>query len=236
MFRFVNPWSRHLRTSVELLQRTFTTAQVVGDLKYAAYSCDRLAAQYDSASPEEKVRHREALAASHQQIAPLAEDCPENFESCAALVSAEIARIESRELDAERLYEKAIQSAREHGFVQNEAIAHETAARFYSDRGLETIAQAYLRNAQFLRSQFGVQFLLHEGGPILFGQFLAAEAVDELFLTLSPQIDGRPARTNRPRIVQGVEFAPNSAPWYQLLSVRQRADHLYLRYRCKRGG
>jgi len=30
-------------------------------------------------------------------------------------------------------------------------------------------------------------FLLHEGGPTLFGQFLAAEAVDELFLTLSPQ-------------------------------------------------
>jgi riboflavin biosynthesis pyrimidine reductase len=89
---------------------------------------------------------------------------------------------------------------------------------------------------QFLRSQFGVQILLHEGGPTLFGQFLAAEAVDELFLTLSPQIAGRAARTNRPGMVQGVEFAPNSAPWYQLLSLRQRADYLYLRYQCKRGG
>jgi riboflavin biosynthesis pyrimidine reductase len=89
---------------------------------------------------------------------------------------------------------------------------------------------------QFLRSQFGVQILLHEGGPTLFGQFLVAEAVDELFLTLSPQIAGRAARTNRPGMVQGVEFAPNSAPWYQLLSLRQRADHLYLRYQRKRGG
>ena len=89
---------------------------------------------------------------------------------------------------------------------------------------------------QFLRSQFGVQILLHEGGPTLFGQFLAAEAVDELFLTLSPQIAGRAARTNRPGIVQGVEFAPNDAPWYQLVSLRQRADHLYLRYQFKRGG
>jgi len=89
---------------------------------------------------------------------------------------------------------------------------------------------------QFLRSQFGVQILLHEGGPTLFGQFLAAEAVDELFLTLSSQIAGRAARTNRPGMVQGVEFAPNSAPWYQLLSLRQRADYLYLRYQCKRGG
>jgi hypothetical protein len=64
-----------------------------------------------------------------------------------ALVSAEIARIEGRELDAERLYEQAIRSAREHGFVQNEGLAHEVAARFYTARGFETIADAYLRNA-----------------------------------------------------------------------------------------
>jgi riboflavin biosynthesis pyrimidine reductase len=89
---------------------------------------------------------------------------------------------------------------------------------------------------QFLRSQFGVQILLHEGGLTLFGQFLAAKAVDKLFLTLSPQIAGRAARTNRPGIVQGVEFAPDSAPWYELLSLRQRAGHLYLRYECKREG
>ena len=39
---FVNPWSRHLRTSLELLRRSFATAQEAGDLKYAVYSCDRL--------------------------------------------------------------------------------------------------------------------------------------------------------------------------------------------------
>jgi riboflavin biosynthesis pyrimidine reductase len=83
----------------------------------------------------------------------------------------------------------------------------------------------------FLRSEFGVQTLLHEGGPTLFGQFLEADALDELFLTLSPQIAGRGPHTIRPGMVQGVEFLPNSAPWFQLLSLRQRAEHLYLRYR-----
>ena len=34
------------------------------------------------------------------------------------------------------LYEQAIQSAREHGFVQNEGVAHEVAARFYAARGV----------------------------------------------------------------------------------------------------
>ena len=38
---------------------------------------------------------------------------------------------------AAHLYEQAIRSAREHGFVHNEAIAYETAARFYRARGLD---------------------------------------------------------------------------------------------------
>jgi len=84
---------------------------------------------------------------------------------------------------------------------------------------------------QLLQSQFGVKTLLHEGGPTLFGQFLAADAVDELFLTLSPQIAGRERDITRPALVQGVQFLPDSAPWYQIVSVKEQAAYLYLRYR-----
>jgi riboflavin biosynthesis pyrimidine reductase len=84
---------------------------------------------------------------------------------------------------------------------------------------------------QLLQSHFGVKTLLHEGGPTLFGQFLAAGAIDELFLTLSPQIAGRKGDVIRPAIVQGVQFVPDSAPWLQMLSVKERAAYLYLRYR-----
>lgn len=90
---------------------------------------------------------------------------------------------------------------------------------------------APLAMLRLLYAQLGVRTLLHEGGPTLFGQFLGAEAVDELFLTLSPQIAGRKANTTRPGIVQGTEFMPDSAPGFELLSVKQRAEHLYLRYR-----
>ncbi len=84
---------------------------------------------------------------------------------------------------------------------------------------------------QLLQSQFGVKTLLHEGGPTLFGQFLAADAVDELFLTLSPQIAGRERDVTRPALVQGVQFVPDSAPWFQMVSVKEQAAYLYLRYR-----
>ena len=59
------------------------------------------------------------------------------------------------ELDAERLYEEAIRSAREHGFVQNEGLANELAARFYAARGFETIAEAYLRKARSCYLRWG---------------------------------------------------------------------------------
>ena len=70
-----------------------------------------LAAAYDSALPEERRRHLEALAADHRQLELWAVNCPENFENRVALVSAEIARIKGRVLDAEHLYEQAIRSA-----------------------------------------------------------------------------------------------------------------------------
>jgi len=83
-----------------------------------------------------------------------------------------------------------------------------------------------------LFSDFGVRALLHEGGPTLFGQFLESALVDELFMTLAPQIAGRLPQTTRPGLAEGMEFLPDTAPWFQLLSVKQKADHLYLRYRA----
>ena len=105
--------------------------------------------------PTRRQQHFEALAAHHRQLEVWAENCPENFENRAALVGAEIARIEGRELDAERLYEQAIRSAHANGFVHNEALANELAARFYAARGFEKIAHAYLRNARYCYLRWG---------------------------------------------------------------------------------
>lgn len=83
---------------------------------------------------------------------------------------------------------------------------------------------------RLLQSQFGVDRLLHEGGPTLLGQFLAAKAIDELFLTMAPQIAGRAVPASRPALVEGIEFTPNTAPWLNLVSVKQGGAYLYLRY------
>jgi len=81
-----------------------------------------------------------------------------------------------------------------------------------------------------LKRDAGVELLLHEAGPTLFGEFLADGLMDELFLTVAPQIAGRVAGRPRPGLVANVEFSPATAPWWKLLSTKSAADYLFLRY------
>ncbi|MCP3140784.1 AAA family ATPase [Pyxidicoccus xibeiensis] len=106
------------------------------------------AAHHAVAPVEERPRHLAALTAHHRQLVSWAKNCPENFGHRAALVAAELARLEGRDLDAERYYEEAIRQAGEQGFVQDEALAYELAARAWRARGRELIAGTYLREAR----------------------------------------------------------------------------------------
>ena len=118
------------------------------EAEYHFYGALASACRYDEASLGERPQLLTKLQAHQERLEIWAETCPENFQNRRALISAEIARIENRSLDAEILYEEAVRLAREHGFVQNEGVANELAARFHAARGLETIANAYLRNAR----------------------------------------------------------------------------------------
>jgi predicted ATPase/signal transduction histidine kinase len=123
--------------------------------EYHFYAALARAARCDTCAVEERSEHLQALAVHHQRLMVWAHHCPATFTSRAALASAEIARLEARELDAMRLYEEAIRSAREHGFVQNEGLGNELAARFYASRGFEKIANAYLRDARYCYLRWG---------------------------------------------------------------------------------
>src|ERR1700689_2466485 len=123
--------------------------------EYEFYGALTRAACCDSATAGQSREHLDALGAHHEQLAICAELCPENFANRAALAGAEVARIEGRALDAIELYEQAIRSARTNGFVNNEALAYEVAARFYAARGLDTFADAYLRNARNCYARWG---------------------------------------------------------------------------------
>ncbi|HTD16625.1 MAG TPA: AAA family ATPase, partial [Chthoniobacterales bacterium] len=125
----------------------------IQSLNYCYYSALTLAAIHDMAGPQRQAEALEELKRSLEQLREWSDNCPETFVDKYTLVSAELARIQGRELDAMRLYEDAIQAARQHGFIQNEGVGNELASRFYLKRGYRTVALTYLCEARhcFLR-------------------------------------------------------------------------------------
>jgi riboflavin biosynthesis pyrimidine reductase len=77
--------------------------------------------------------------------------------------------------------------------------------------------------------QRGFRLVVSEGGPSLFGELLAARVVDEVFLTIAPQLAGRSTASERLSLVEHVALTP-AAPWGRLQSVMRSNDHLFLRY------
>jgi len=72
--------------------------------------------------------------------------------------------------------------------------------------------------------------ILVEGGPQLMGDFFAEQCLDELFLTLAPQVAGRDGSIGRPGFVAGKSFAPEHPIWGTLIGVKRGGNHLFLRY------
>jgi riboflavin biosynthesis pyrimidine reductase len=71
--------------------------------------------------------------------------------------------------------------------------------------------------------------IVSEAGPTLFGQLVAAELVDELFLTVCPVLAGH-ALDPRLGLVEGVELLPERRVAGRLRSARINSSHLFLRY------
>ncbi|AUT75951.1 protein kinase [Paraburkholderia hospita] len=125
------------------------------EAEYHFYGALAKAAWCERAPADERPQHLDALAAHYRQLEIWAKNCPESFADRAALVGAEIARIEGRVADAMELYEQAIRSAQDSGFVHGEALANELASRFYAAQGFEKIARLYLRDARYSYLRWG---------------------------------------------------------------------------------
>ena len=74
------------------------------------------------------------------------------------------------------------------------------------------------------------ELVLIEAGPRLMSDFFAERLLDELFLTLAPQVAGRDGGIERPGLVSGKLFAPDHPVWGTLVGLKRGGDHLLLRY------
>lgn len=101
---------------------------------------------------------------------------------------------------------------------------------------------------RMLREEMGVEHLLCEGGPTLYGSMARAGLIDEKFVTVSPveigllvppEQDITPAGTGtqlnvRPTTFMFPGFTKETAPWWRWMSCRRVGDHQFNRYRRKK--
>jgi predicted ATPase/signal transduction histidine kinase/GAF domain-containing protein len=86
-----------------------------------------------------------------------AEYAPMNFQHKFDLVAAEQSRILGNKADAMDYYDRTIALAKEHGYIQEEALAKELAAKFYLSWGRETIAREYMTEAYYTYTRWGAK-------------------------------------------------------------------------------
>jgi riboflavin biosynthesis pyrimidine reductase len=93
-----------------------------------------------------------------------------------------------------------------------------------------------------LRRQFGIRYLLCEGGPALYSNLLELDLIDEKFLTVSPievglhmpRLEGSRAPVPiRPTAFVG-GFSKEKAVCWEWLSCRKVGDHQFHRFRRRR--
>ncbi len=101
-----------------------------------------------------------------------------------------------------------------------------------------------------LREELGVQYLLCEGGPTLYGSLARADLVDEKFMTVSPievgqvvppeqeRLATEPATgiLMRPTVFGGPGFTLDQVTHWTWMSCRKSGDHQFNRYRRKGRG
>jgi predicted ATPase/signal transduction histidine kinase len=111
--------------------------------------CDRL----DDREVLQQVQANQAILRKKADYAPM------NFQHKYELVEAEIARVTGQTLFAMNAYDASIQSAKNHEFIQDEALANELAAKFYLGINKPKIAAAYLNDAYLGYISWGSQAL-----------------------------------------------------------------------------
>ncbi|KVN53125.1 hypothetical protein WT13_32075 [Burkholderia anthina] len=125
------------------------------EAEYYFYAAVAACGLHDRTDFSRRTELRQLIGRYYARLSLWAEHCPENFSARAHLIAAEMARIEGKEIDAMRLYEKAAHAARESRFTYAEALVNERAANFYADRGFAISARAHLVAARYAYLRWG---------------------------------------------------------------------------------
>jgi predicted ATPase/signal transduction histidine kinase len=148
-------WAQAREAGERAAELTWASSIQIQLLDFHLYRALTLAACFGELSAGERQTALETLRGDHRQLAAWASNTPSTFRAPERLVFAELARLTGHMGEAVHAYEEALQSAREHGFIQNVALASELAARYWREQRVQSIAEAYALKAREAYQRWG---------------------------------------------------------------------------------
>ncbi|MEG4012425.1 MULTISPECIES: trifunctional serine/threonine-protein kinase/ATP-binding protein/sensor histidine kinase [unclassified Microcoleus] len=116
----------------------------------------RLAVYFDTPQSEQQ-GILDRVQANQEKMQKWAHHAPMNYLHKFYLVEAERHRVLNQKIEAIEMYDKAIALAQENEYINEEALAHELAAKFYLEWGKEKLAQPYLIDAYYAYARWGAK-------------------------------------------------------------------------------
>ncbi len=88
------------------------------------------------------------------------------------------------------------------------------------------------RSVEILRNEYNAELFDVQGGPTLAGKMIKEKLIDEIRLTISPQVMGNVNFEGklRPNFVSGVGFGIDESPLAELDALGLSVNHIFLRY------
>ncbi|GAB4182454.1 MAG: hypothetical protein Fur006_18310 [Coleofasciculaceae cyanobacterium] len=152
---FFKTYDQAVKNAIQAEKYVASCRQYIIGGSYIFYYSLALIAQYPSSKKPKQKQFLEKVSSNQKLMKEWASHSPANYQHKYDLVEAEKGRILGRNWEAEELYDRAIQGAREQGFIHEEAIAYERAAEFYLSIGREEIGRFYLKNAHHCYTRWG---------------------------------------------------------------------------------
>ncbi|OMH37943.1 serine/threonine protein kinase [Motiliproteus sp. MSK22-1] len=142
----------HVRAQDGLIKSAMSLPQLV---RFYGVAFLTLATHYPDMEADEQALTLLRLQADLERMTRWADNCEENFRHLQYLMEAELERLYGRSEAALKRYDAAIDTARESGFLRDEATACERAARHLLALGQRRSAEGYLRGAHRIYDRWG---------------------------------------------------------------------------------
>ncbi len=152
-----NQPQKSLESAIEAKSLIGAVQGLISEVEHNFYYSLSLLALHQPGSIDVNSSDWQQAIANQEQMKLWADNCPENFFHRYLIVAAEMARVSGQILEAIDIYDHAISEAKINGYIQNEALANELAAKFYLNWGKEKFAAIYMQEAYYCYAQWGAK-------------------------------------------------------------------------------